>query len=68
MHSAEEQHFKSSGKVRDFVIGMSDGLTVLYRAPRFGRMKNDTHHSGWECWNTGDVPPARNPDNAGAHP
>jgi VIT1/CCC1 family predicted Fe2+/Mn2+ transporter len=30
MHSAEEQHFKSSEQVRDFVIGMSDGLTVPF--------------------------------------
>jgi hypothetical protein len=29
--------------------GMSKGLTVRYRAPRFGRMKNEEHHSGWEC-------------------
>ena len=29
---------------------MGKGLTVLYRAPRFGRMKNEQHHSGWECW------------------
>jgi vacuolar iron transporter family protein len=27
---AEEQHFQSSEKVRDFVIGMSDGLTVPF--------------------------------------
>src|SRR5271170_4507836 len=26
----EEKHFKSSEKVRDFVIGMSDGLTVPF--------------------------------------
>ena len=26
----EEKHFKSSGQVRDFVIGMSDGLTVPF--------------------------------------
>src|SRR5579871_2594583 len=26
----EEKHFKSSDKVRDFVIGMSDGLTVPF--------------------------------------
>lgn len=26
----EEQHFQSSAKVRDFVIGMSDGLTVPF--------------------------------------
>ena len=30
--------------------GMGKGLTVLYRAPRFGRMKHKEHHSGWECW------------------
>jgi len=47
---------------------MSNGLTVLYRAPRFGSMKNDAYHSGWECWNTGDVQHAHNPDNAGARP
>jgi VIT1/CCC1 family predicted Fe2+/Mn2+ transporter len=29
-HSADEQHFKSSEIVRDFVIGMSDGLTVPF--------------------------------------
>ncbi|MFZ2905999.1 MAG: VIT1/CCC1 transporter family protein [Cyclobacteriaceae bacterium] len=28
--SAEEKHFQSSEKVRDFVIGMSDGLTVPF--------------------------------------
>jgi hypothetical protein len=30
--------------------GMSKGLTVFYRAPRFGRMKHEERHSGWECW------------------
>lgn len=29
--------------------GMSDGLTVLFRAPQFGRTKNKQQHSGWEC-------------------
>src|SRR5215510_4685578 len=28
--NSTEQHFKSSEKVRDFVIGMSDGLTVPF--------------------------------------
>jgi VIT1/CCC1 family predicted Fe2+/Mn2+ transporter len=28
--AAQEQHFQSSEKVRDFVIGMSDGLTVPF--------------------------------------
>ena len=31
---------------------MSKGLTILYRAPRFGRMKDVAQHSGWECWRT----------------
>jgi hypothetical protein len=48
--------------------GMSSGLTVLYRAPRFGRMKNEQHHSGWECWHTGEAPQAQNSENAGARP
>lgn len=30
--------------------GMSQGLTVLYRAPRFGRGKHTVSHSGWQCW------------------
>jgi vacuolar iron transporter family protein len=30
VHSSEEKHFKSSEVVRDFVIGMSDGLTVPF--------------------------------------
>lgn len=30
--------------------GMSEGLTVLYRSPRFGRAKQKQTHSGWECW------------------
>ena len=34
--------------------GMSEGLTILYRAPRFGRMKNEQSHSGWECWRIAD--------------
>jgi hypothetical protein len=29
---------------------MGDGLEVLYRAPRFGRMKHTRDHSGWACW------------------
>ncbi len=29
-HSGAEEHFQSSEKVRDFVIGMSDGLTVPF--------------------------------------
>lgn len=29
---------------------MSDGVTILYRPPQFGRSKNKEWHSGWECW------------------
>jgi hypothetical protein len=29
--------------------GMNDGITVLYRAPRFGRLQHKESHSGWEC-------------------
>jgi hypothetical protein len=29
---------------------MNRGLTIHYRAPRFGRTKNEARHSGWECW------------------
>jgi len=30
--------------------GMNEGITVLYRAPRFGRFQHKESHSGWECW------------------
>ena len=30
VHVSQEEHFKSSEQVRDFVIGMSDGLTVPF--------------------------------------
>lgn len=30
--------------------GMSEGIAVLYRPPRFGRLKHKESHSGWECW------------------
>lgn len=30
--------------------GMDAGLTVHYRAARFGRQKDRATHSGWECW------------------
>ena len=30
--------------------GMSEGVDVHYRPPRFGRSKNKQNHSGWECW------------------
>ena len=33
---------------------MSKGLTVLYRAPQFGRAKHKQQHSGWECWRLTD--------------
>ena len=30
--------------------GMSEGVEVFYRPPRFGRSKHKQNHSGWECW------------------
>jgi hypothetical protein len=30
--------------------GMSEGIAVLYRPPRFGPLKHKESHSGWECW------------------
>jgi hypothetical protein len=30
--------------------GMSEGVDVFYRPPRFGRSKNKQNHSGWECY------------------
>ncbi len=30
--------------------GINEGITVLYRPPRFGRLKHKESHSGWECW------------------
>lgn len=29
--------------------GMSEGVDVFYRPPRFGRSKHKQNHSGWEC-------------------
>ncbi len=29
--------------------GMSDGVKVFYRPPRFGRLQNKQSHSGWGC-------------------
>ncbi|MDZ7721541.1 MAG: hypothetical protein U5R06_01635 [candidate division KSB1 bacterium] len=30
--------------------GMSEGVDVFYRPPRFGRSKHKRNHSGWECY------------------
>lgn len=30
--------------------GMNEGVTVLYRPARFGRLQHKESHSGWECW------------------
>ncbi len=31
------------------VASMTEGVTVLYQPPRFGRWRNKLRHSGWEC-------------------
>ncbi len=33
---------------------MSEGVHILYRPARFGRLKSKQHHSGWECWKRGN--------------
>jgi hypothetical protein len=30
--------------------GVSEGIAVLYRPSRFGRLQHKESHSGWECW------------------
>ncbi len=30
--------------------GINDGVLIFYRPPEFGRAKDITTHSGWECW------------------
>ena len=30
--------------------GMNEGIAVLYRPSRFGRLQHKDSHSGWECW------------------
>ncbi len=42
--------------------GMSDGVYILFRSARFGRSKNKSSHSGWECCRS--VPPP--PDHLGS--
>ncbi len=43
------EHCDCAGVSQYALPGMNKGLTVRYRAPRFGRMKNERLHSGWEC-------------------
>jgi hypothetical protein len=50
MPPASVEHCDCASDSTYALAGMSKGLTVLYRAPRFGRMKHEQSHSGWECW------------------
>lgn len=50
MPLASVEHCDCADDTTYALPGMSDGLTVLYRAPRFGRTKHKQNHSGWECW------------------
>lgn len=36
--------------------GISNGVFILYRPPRFGRGKSKLTHSGWECWKSPEPP------------
>jgi hypothetical protein len=37
--------------------GMSDGVYILFRSARFGRSKNKSGHSGWQCCRYALPPP-----------
>jgi hypothetical protein len=50
MPPASVEHCDCADDSTYVLPGMGQGLTVLYRAPRFGRMQNKRGHSGWECW------------------
>ncbi|RPH64464.1 MAG: hypothetical protein EHM89_01625 [Acidobacteria bacterium] len=50
MSTASVEHCDCADDSAYALPGMSDGLTVFYRAPRFGRGKYKPDHSGWECW------------------
>ena len=36
---------------------MSDGVNILYRPARFGRLSGKKSHSGWECWKVAEPQP-----------
>ena len=41
--------------------GMSEGVTIFYRPPRFGPSKYKLNHSGWECWRLRESETAASP-------
>ncbi len=44
------EHFDCAEDSAYVLPGMSDGVDVFYRPPRFGRSKHKQNHSGWECY------------------
>ncbi|MDW7679803.1 MAG: clostripain-related cysteine peptidase [bacterium] len=49
------EHYDCAEDSACVLPGMSDGVDVWYRPPRFGRSKHKQHHSGWECPRTVEV-------------
>ena len=47
---ASIEHFDCAEDSAYILPGMSGGVDVFYRPPRFGRLKHKQSHSGWECW------------------
>jgi hypothetical protein len=43
------EHYDCAEDSAYVLPGMSDGVDVFYRPPRFGRSKHKLNHSGWEC-------------------
>jgi len=48
--SASIEHCDCAEDPAYVLPGMSEGVDVFYRPPRFGRSKYKQNHSGWECW------------------
>ena len=50
------EHFDCADDPAFIRPGMSEGVDVFYRPPRFGRWKHNQSHSGWECWRRREQP------------
>jgi hypothetical protein len=46
---ASVEHFDCAEDPAYVLPGMSEGVELFYRPPRFGRSKHTESHSGWEC-------------------
>lgn len=48
--SGSIEHCDCAEDPRYALPGMEDGVVVLYRPSRFGRLAHKESHSGWGCW------------------